>query len=623
MDYKVNESNALFTDNAYNKFSLDMHINVRYGTNGFDDLYGKNEVTRFNSIFRRLYNQKQGLEPNSEAYNETVSLMTELLNYTNVHEVNSNEIQPGEIPEVPPTKITDREGFLDLIILDRFSSRLAYFANLSGVAKDRRLIYGNPYEVIDECEEYYTTKLNEPRENSEISDQRYNKLLAEYTHFKSCVKAYSLIENSEKRAIYDEQVFGENLPLIKKEAELDLLGKPQDKRQAILEKLNAQDPRDESKKAVDKRAEKELDAPTIVHGTFYYDEDLKDYITDKNDTHTKIKNLFRVSRIGDIDSPEPISFTKSVSDPVKTLIEAKVLTERTANSMAEMSPKIMKDYKDYVALPYRWIMAKYDKPYELINEQDINKDQVIVHQLGTMFTEAFVKEPSKDNKDGQIHLTQKEIEQGLGISSGDNREQFDRPVTKVFGVFRQDKRGRVSQNIIFANVSDEFIKEHTDFFRDVFFSREYMSLVERNNAGYAGTVYYNKNAEPGGKYIVSFNESQDFIRVGALKFASLTTDEAMNTLEDQGYSEDEVNELINKFTQGQMVSVEGLSKYEVKGKKRLSTTIDKMKKRQMDFILLSQAKKKFPKISDKEAEEIVRNNRRSIMGFDISDFDGR
>jgi len=167
------------------------------------------------------------------------------------------------------------------------------------------------------------------------------------------------------------------------------------------------------------------------------------------------------------------------------------------------------------------------------------------------------------------------------------------------------------------------VATHKSFFRDVFFSREYMNLIEKNNAGYAGSIVYNKDAEPGAKYTVLFNESQDYIRVGALKFASLTTDEALKTLESQGYTEEQVNELINKFTQGQMVSVEGLSKYEVKGKKRLSTTIDKMKKRQMDFILMSQAKKKFPKISDKEAEEIVRNNRKSLLGFDINDSDGR
>ena len=48
-----------------------------------------------------------------------------------------------------------------------------------------------------------------------------------------------------------------------------------------------------------------------------------------------------------------------------------------------------------------------------------------------------------------------------------------------------------------------------------------------------------------------------------------------------------------------------------------------MKKRQLDHILMSQAKKKFPKISDKEAEEIVRNNRKSLLGFDAPGFDER
>ena len=606
------KDNVLFSDNAYNKFSIDKYINIRYNSIGFDEYYQERELGRFSNIIRELNSQISSQELDSEDFNESLELIKELYSYTNVGELNPEEIPLGQMPAVMPTQITDKDAYLDIVLLEKFSKALNYWVTIGKIEnKNPKIIYGNPLEIVEVIEGYYQSQFDEKdKQGVSPESKEYKDLMAQYTHFKSYVMAYDRIVTKKERDKYDKEVYSDKYKSLKQDADLGVIGLADEYKVRILAErgLIDKDVLDD-----DSRAEQSATSnDTGSKGTFYYDMNLKDYVTDRNDTHSKVRSLLRSSGVGDIDEVSGLSFTTNTSDPIKTLVEAKKQTERRAAVMEQMPAAVRKQYKDYVALPYRWLIAKLDRPITLINELNSNKEQIVVHHLGIMLSEAFVKEPSEDNKDGQLHLQEGELEQ---------KKASSRPKTEIYGVFRKDKQGRISQNVVFANIDDEYILQNKEFFRDVFFSNELMELVQERNAGYAGTV-----SQEGNDYRINFNGEDDFIRVGALKFAELTTDKAMIMLESMGYDKEVVERMINRFTQGEVVNVRSDSSrtdkskkfnYDEKGKKRLISTVERMKKRQMDYILLDDVKSQNPGITEHEAAEIVKNNRERLIGTSI------
>ncbi len=648
----LEEENILYTENAYNKLSMDKYINIKFNTKSFDEVYGKTFLEKYDALLGLLIKQKNALTPETEEYNETVALIDDLVGSTNAHELNPDGIESGTAPKVRPTKITDRDTFLDLVVLKSYSESLNFLLKTFNKRSETpRRIFANPGEIEKICLDDYSARIDSlPEDDSVKTMDERTRLLKNFALLKSYITLYSKVSTQEARDAYDEELYGPSLKKLALRAEFAVLTKnefmsqkiladylregrevpkellvevglleegeklPEElvelqsqvkvKETEIVPELNKQSGEVEPATLDGQEAKLEQadegpiqrvtgsisEAPKVhvehtKKGSFYYDQEKSGFVVDRNDTHTKLKNMFEFSNIGDIDDPNSLVFTRGVGTPARSILNADRRTREFHEKLAEASSEDQKAFKDYVDLPYRWLFAKYENPIDVFDEYDANGNRVSVQHAGTLFTEGLIQRPTYENVDGNATIR--------------NVKSQAYTVTKTM------PDGHSTQDIVFFNSENtvrnnyknltEFMRQHSDFFKNVIFSDKFMKLIKEKNASYAGDVIYDESQAPGAQYKINVNDPLDYLRVGSLQLAMLTQESALQSPELAGMDEGYIRELLKKYTQGPLVIVHGMSNYDSKGPKRLPSILAKLKKKPIEITRFTEEDLEEPK----------------------------
>lgn len=193
-------------------------------------------------------------------------------------------------------------------------------------------------------------------------------------------------------------------------------------------------------------------------------------------------------------------FTKNTTDPYEMILRK---IERFRNSMGRKS----------MEAPYKWQIFMSRQPKVIYTGKDETGAEILAYGYGKYICQSMFLPPTPKNPDGRpVYNTDKDI----------------------VGVTRIEKNGERNDHLVlFSEAEILSRKVDTQFLANIYFSKELMDAVEKNNYSYLGDIYKARTEEidPNatyGNYIIEYNDINDDQVVSSLRLGYSNFSEAID-----------------------------------------------------------------------------------------------